>query len=110
MSDRSTHDSTTTACQYDAQDRAIAGGIESYSCNKSGQLTAITDTTSNTTTAFQYDMLGNLRQVTMPDGRRIDYLVDGLDRRIGKSGSIDCIDCIVAAQFGSRVSPSTPSR
>ena len=68
---------------------------------------AITDTTSNTSTAFQYDMLGNLRQVTMPDGHRIDYLIDGLDRRIGKSGSIDCI---VAAQFGSRVSPSTPSR
>ncbi|HET9049087.1 MAG TPA: hypothetical protein VFN29_09050 [Chiayiivirga sp.] len=50
----------TTAC-----------GSESYGWNQSGQLVAITDTTSNTTTAFQYDMLGNLRQVTMPDGHRM---------------------------------------
>ena len=81
----STSDGTTaTSCQYDAQDRATACGSESYGWNQSGQLVAITDTTSNTSTAFQYDMLGNLRQVTMPDGHRIDYLIDGLDRRIGK--------------------------
>ncbi|MCB1568695.1 MAG: RHS repeat protein, partial [Xanthomonadales bacterium] len=75
---------TTTACQYDAQDRAINCGSESYGWNKSGQLIAITDSASNTSTAFQYDMLGNLQQASLPDGRRIDYLVDGLDRRIGK--------------------------
>lgn len=74
----------TTACQYDAQDRAIACGSESYDWNKSGQLVAITDSASNTSTNFQYDMLGNLQQVNLSDGRRIDYLVDGLDRRIGK--------------------------
>ncbi|MCB1568692.1 MAG: RHS repeat-associated core domain-containing protein, partial [Xanthomonadales bacterium] len=75
---------TTIACQYDAQDRAIACGSEGYGWNKSGQLTAITDSAAGTSTSFQYDMLGNLQQVNLPDGRRIDYLVDGLDRRIGK--------------------------
>lgn len=95
---------TTIACQYDAQDCATNWGSESYGWSQSGQLTAITDSTSNTTTAFQYDMLGNLQQVNLADGRRIDYLVDGLDRRIGKSGSIDCN---VADHLGSRASSST---
>src|SRR5207249_8685665 len=36
------------------------------------------------TTTYQYDVLGNLRSVTLPDGRQIAYLIDGQNRRIGK--------------------------
>ncbi|WP_434150348.1 hypothetical protein ACR2R6_02305 [Methylocaldum gracile subsp. desertum] len=35
-------------------------------------------------TGFRYDVFGNLRQVTLPDGTVIDYLIDGRNRRIGK--------------------------
>ena len=33
---------------------------------------------------YEYDALGNLRKVTLADGRVIEYVVDGLGRRIGK--------------------------
>ena len=29
-------------------------------------------------------MLGNLKSVVLPDGRRIEYLIDGQNRRVGK--------------------------
>jgi len=35
-------------------------------------------------TTYNYDVLGNLKQVTLPDGRIIDYVVDGQNRRIGR--------------------------
>ena len=33
---------------------------------------------------YQYDVLGNLLSVGLPDGRLVEYLVDGLGRRVGK--------------------------
>ena len=33
---------------------------------------------------YDYDVLGNLRVVMLPDGTKIEYLVDAADRRIGK--------------------------
>ncbi len=33
---------------------------------------------------YEYDELGNLRKVTLADGRVIEYVVDGLGRRIGR--------------------------
>ncbi|MBI2565445.1 MAG: RHS repeat-associated core domain-containing protein, partial [Candidatus Schekmanbacteria bacterium] len=33
---------------------------------------------------YDYDVLGNLRSVGLPDGRTIDYEVDGAGRRVGK--------------------------
>ena len=36
------------------------------------------------TAHFTYDSLGNLRLVTLPDGAQIEYLIDPLNRRIGK--------------------------
>ena len=41
-------------------------------------------TVAGQTTWYGYDGLGNLMQVALPDGRTIDYVVDGLDRRVGK--------------------------
>lgn len=37
-----------------------------------------------------YDVLGNLMQVTLPNGDTVDYIIDGLNRRIGKkvNGSV----------------------
>jgi YD repeat-containing protein len=35
-------------------------------------------------TSYTYDMVGNLLNVTLPDGRAIEYLTDGRHRRIAK--------------------------
>jgi RHS repeat-associated protein len=39
---------------------------------------------------FQYDAFGNLKRVDLPNGDVVQYLVDGMNRRIGKmkNGSI----------------------
>jgi RHS repeat-associated protein len=36
------------------------------------------------TTVYDYDVLGNLRAVTLADGTKIEYVTDGQNRRIGK--------------------------
>jgi RHS repeat-associated protein len=36
------------------------------------------------TTTYSYDALGNLMGAWLPDGRTIEYVVDGLNRRVGK--------------------------
>ncbi|MGK5093028.1 RHS repeat-associated core domain-containing protein [Deltaproteobacteria bacterium TL4] len=68
---------------FDKQDRLTwyAGGTYQYTLN--GDLKRKT-TKENLTTQYDYDVLGNLRSVTQPDGQRIEYLVDGKNRRIGK--------------------------
>jgi RHS repeat-associated protein len=43
-----------------------------------------TKTLGGQTTAFQYDVLGSLKRVSLPDGSQIDYLIDGQNRRIAK--------------------------
>ncbi len=69
---------------YDAQDRMRTYGDASYTYADSGELQR--KTVGSDTTLYDYDFVGNLRTVTMPesDGRIIDYLVDGMNRRIGK--------------------------
>ncbi len=42
------------------------------------------DTQTNEVTTYNYDVIGNLTSVTLPDGTQIDYLIDGRNRRIGK--------------------------
>ena len=44
----------------------------------------LTKTVGAQTTACQYDVLGSLVAVTLPDGTQNDYLIDGQGRRIGK--------------------------
>jgi len=54
----------------------------SYSYTSNGELLSKTD--SGAITQYDYDVLGNLRHVTLPDTTTIDYLIDGRNRRIGK--------------------------
>ncbi|CDI04394.1 exported hypothetical protein [Candidatus Competibacter denitrificans Run_A_D11] len=67
---------------YDAQDRLTQYGNTTYAYTTNGELAS--KTTSGQTTAYQYDVLGNLRRVTLSNGTVIDYLIDGNNRRIGK--------------------------
>ena len=41
-------------------------------------------TNGSETTTYQYDVVGNLRHVTLPDGTQIDYVIDAQNRRVGK--------------------------
>lgn len=34
--------------------------------------------------SYDYDVLGSLVSVTLPDSTQIDYLIDGVGRRVGK--------------------------
>jgi YD repeat-containing protein len=74
--------SSTTSATYDAQDRLTHFGATSYSYTANGELAS--KSVGGQTTSYQYDPLGNLIRVTLPSGGKIEYLVDGLNRRIGK--------------------------
>ncbi|MCI0563830.1 MAG: hypothetical protein MN733_35595, partial [Nitrososphaera sp.] len=67
-----------TEGRYDAQDRLLQYGDSSYTYTANGEL--LTKTLGTQTTTYDYDVLGNLRAVTLPDGTRIDYLIDGQNR------------------------------
>ncbi|HBI22938.1 MAG TPA: hypothetical protein DDX84_01705, partial [Nitrospiraceae bacterium] len=70
------------AGSYDAQDRLLTYGNNTYTYTANGELQS--KTTSTGTTAYNYDVLGNLLSATLPDGTIIEYIVDGQNRRIGK--------------------------
>ena len=67
---------------YDAQDRMTAYGAATYTYGANGDLQ--TKTAGGQTTTYSYDALGNLIEVLLPDGRAIMYVVDGLNRRVGR--------------------------
>ncbi len=66
----------------DEQDRLLTWDGNSYAYSKNGELK--TKTKLGATTSYNYDVLGNLTQVTLPDNTQIDYVIDAQDRRIGK--------------------------
>ena len=74
----------TVTGTYDAQDRLITYGNNSYTYTANGELFTRTDTSTSETTSYVYDVIGNLKSVTLPDGKQIEYVIDGRNRRIGK--------------------------
>jgi RHS repeat-associated protein len=67
---------------YDAQDRLLTYGSESFTYTANGELATQTAGTAKTT--YQYDVLGNLTGVTLPGGKAISYVIDAENRRVGK--------------------------
>ena len=72
----------TGTATYDDQDRLSTYGPTSYTYSANGEL--LTKTAGPDTTTYGYDVLGNLRTVTLPTGVEIEYLIDAANRRIGK--------------------------
>ncbi|MEP7339705.1 MAG: RHS repeat-associated core domain-containing protein [Acidobacteriota bacterium] len=72
----------TVTGTYDNQDRMTAYGAATHAYTANGELAS--KTVSAQTTSYSYDVVGNLRQVTLPGGTQIDYVIDGQNRRIGK--------------------------
>jgi RHS repeat-associated protein len=67
---------------YDAQDRLTQKGTTSYAYTLQGELE--TKTTGSQVTQYSYDGTGALRSVSLPSGKAITYVIDGLGRRVGK--------------------------
>ena len=72
----------TITATYDDQDRLLTYGDITYTYTANGELA--TKTQNGQTVQYQYDELGNLVKVTMPDGLEIEYVIDGQGRRVGK--------------------------
>lgn len=75
------HDGTIST-SHDDQDRIVVHGNEDFTYAASGHLETIS--LGGGMTSFDYDALGILSGISLPDGREIEYLVDGFGRRIGK--------------------------
>jgi len=78
----------TTSATYDAQDRLLSynqasGTAWTFTYNDDGTLKTATSTPGGTTN-YVYDELSHLTQVTLPDGKVIDYVIDSRGRRIAK--------------------------
>ena len=67
---------------YDAQARLTRYANTAYSYSKNGELTKRAFPLD--TTSYTYEELGNLITVVKQGGTRIDYLIDGENRRVGK--------------------------
>lgn len=66
----------------DAQDQTTGYGGSAYTYNAHGDLTAKFNAADSTT--YNYDELGNLTRVVLPSGTVIEYIVDAMNRRIGR--------------------------
>jgi RHS repeat-associated protein len=73
----------TSSATYDNQDRLLTYGNATYAYNANGDLNSRTQ--GGQITTYDYDEMGNLLGVALPDGRQIGYLIDGQNRRIGKT-------------------------
>ncbi len=69
---------------HDAQDRLVTHGPLVLTHTPSGHLASKLDTRTGERTFYHYDELGNLLGVDLSDGRSIQYLIDGADRRVAK--------------------------
>ncbi len=76
---------TTVGADYDDQDRLIQYGSNTYTYSANGELS--TKSVGGQLTTYTYDARSNLKSVALPDGTKIDYVVDAIGRRIGKKRS-----------------------
>jgi RHS repeat-associated protein len=67
---------------YDAQDRLMTYGNESFTYTANGELAS--QTVGSKTATYSYDVFGNLTAVNLPNGTAISYIVDTKNRRVGK--------------------------
>lgn len=69
---------------HDAQDRLFSYGDLDFTYSGNGELQVRFDSATSETTSYEYDELGNLTGVGLPDGRYIEYVIDGSNRRVGR--------------------------
>ncbi len=92
----------STTAEYDAQDRLIKYGNQEFIYNQNGDLIAKIEPKNHghhygeddqddhdrsrktRRTEYAYDVFGNLKKVSLANGKVIEYLVDGQNRRVAK--------------------------
>jgi RHS repeat-associated protein len=67
---------------YDNHDRLVSYGGVQYGYTPDGEMAF--RATGADTTAFTYDVLGNLASVRLPSGTQVEYLLDPAGRRVGR--------------------------
>lgn len=77
-----TSDGKVILANYDNQDRLLQFGSNAYDYGRNGETKSKSSGTA--TTQYVYDVMGSLTQVLLPDGTRLDYLIDAGNRRVGK--------------------------
>lgn len=73
--------------KYDEQDRLISMGDVTYSYDAMGnriKKSIPVNRKKSNDTVYSYNSFGQLKSVTLPNGKQIEYLIDGSGRRIGK--------------------------
>lgn len=76
-----TADSNTSG-SHDNQDRLLSYGANTCQYTANGEM--VSKMSPDGETLYQYDEPCNVLSVELPDGVSIDYIIDGLNRRIGK--------------------------
>jgi RHS repeat-associated protein len=72
----------TVVATHDVQDRLLAHGDLVFTYTPGGHVRSKRDTRTGAHAIYQYDELGNLLAVGLPDGRVVHYLIDGENRRV----------------------------
>jgi RHS repeat-associated protein len=67
---------------YDDKDRLVSYGGVQFGYTPDGELAF--RAAGADTTAFEYDVLGNLAAARLPSGTRVEYLLDPAGRRVGR--------------------------
>jgi RHS repeat-associated protein len=74
----------TVSATYDDQDRLLTYGTWVFTYTANGELETKNNTANGDEWLFEYDALGNLVSIGLPNGDLVEYLVDGMGRRVGK--------------------------
>ncbi|HET6508977.1 MAG TPA: DNRLRE domain-containing protein [Baekduia sp.] len=80
----------TTSATFDAQDRLIGAGDVAYTYDKNGQLTG--RQYGSAVTTYTYNRFGALHGAHLADGREVEYVLDGQNRRVGKKVDGDLVE------------------
>jgi len=78
-----TIDQTAGNFSVNGQDQLLKYGSTTFKYSPKGDLSVKT-LPNGTSFIFDYDAAGGLRHVGLPDGSTIEYVLDGLGRRVGK--------------------------
>jgi YD repeat-containing protein len=63
----------------------LTAGSTTYTYTANGELASQSSTQHPTPSTYAYDALGNLRSATLGDGTTVSYVIDGENRRVGKT-------------------------
>ncbi len=79
---QATYPSGNVVGAVDNQDRLLSFGSNTYAYTGNGELKL--KVTGADSTKYRYDAFGNLRDVYLPTGDHIEYVIDAQQRRIGR--------------------------